>query len=230
MGISGKIGGAFGAVLAVAGMLAARPAEAAVTCPAAKPATVTVTTDLPAPLLDNSLDRRALEAVAARFHPGEHPIGLYTANLQLSHQTQFVFEPVGREVCVVLTQMALTLRFGDRKIYVLRDYPPGTCAHNAVLGHERKHQAVDEGIVQEYLPRLLRRLETALAQAKQTTSVPIGKHEEAMQRLDAIASAAVAQGFQEMQAERNRREAAVDNREEYARVARSCPGGLRGGL
>jgi len=217
-----------GAILALAVFLLVRPVEAATACPPPKPAAIKVMTSLPPPVLDNTLDRRALEAKASRDHPGSQPIGLYEAELKLDAETAYLFNQVGGEVCVVLNEVKLNLSFGNRRIYVQRDYPPGSCAYNAVLTHERKHQAVDENLVQEYLPRLIGNIETAVAQAKQTVSVPVGRHEEVMHRFGAIAGAAVDQGFKEMNAERNRREAAVDNRDEYARVARSCPGGLPG--
>ena len=50
-----------------------------------------------------------------------------------------------------------------RVIYIVRERHPGSCPYESVLAHERKHQATDEAVLVEHLPRLRRAAEDAAA-------------------------------------------------------------------
>ena len=180
-------------------------------CPS-PPAEVTIDVQAGQPAIDNSLPQPALQRIAGSAHHAGRTLGLYKAEFKATWRVGLRQRRDEQATCRWVESVALTLAIFDRRIYVVRERRPGTCAYDAVLAHERKHQAVDDALIREYVPRLRRVIEAAVppgALAKeQALTQPIGV---AIQRELAAMSAA-----------RAARQAAVDSPHEYRRVRAAC--------
>lgn len=191
------------------GMAASGSAIAACSSP---PAEVTIDVQAGEPAIDNSLPQPALQQIAGSAHHAGHTLGLYNAKLKATWRVGLRQRRDEQGTCHWVTRVALTLALAERRIYVVRERRPGTCAYDAVLAHERKHQAVDDALIRDYVPRLRRAIEAALppgaAASEQTLIQPIG--------------AALKRELAAMSAARAARQAAVDSPHEYRRVRAAC--------
>lgn len=216
-------------IAAVAAAGIASPA-AAQNCAAAKP-TVAIVHGIPKPTLDNTLSQPELQALAPPARHGGRTQGLYRARIEIGYTAQTRITDLRKEpaspVCVSLASVEVRVSLRERRIYVAREWKPGTCAYTAILDHERKHQAVDEELVRRYEPRIRQAIESAVAKAG-PLAVLATQREEAQDRLAKAMEAAVAQVFNELSEEQKDRQADVDAGLEYARVTDSCSA-FRGG-
>jgi hypothetical protein len=109
-----------------------------------------------------------------------------------------------------------------RTIYIVQARQPGTCAYESVLAHERKHQAADDAILAEQLPRLRIEIADALAELPPRHSVPMHKAADASARLSELITSVVKRSTSALFAARAARQAEVDNPQEYRRVRAAC--------
>jgi hypothetical protein len=201
---------------------AARPAEAALVCERHSPA-VTVTVDEPPPAIDNTLTQPGLQKRAGKFnHAGHAMLGLYSAEFMVSWRTITAWQSLGSEACHWIDRVTIEIAVTHRKIYVIRARRPGTCLYDSVLGHERKHQAVDDGVVAEYRERFAQAAERAIAALPPPAPVALGEGKAAAARLTAAVEKALRASVGAMNAARDARQAAVDTPSEYRRVGAAC--------
>ena len=215
---AGRRGAAL-ATAALAWLFAPAPAVA-LTCNAAPPA-VTLTKNIPQPKLDNSLTQPQLQAMPTNSGHRGRALGLYRSDLVSEFQSRLVIDREGNEACVRLQSVELRVSMPMRIIYVVRERRPGTCEHNVVLEHERKHQAVDDAVIAEHIPRL-QRLMQAAAQRVSAQRIKPGGEKAAQQRLDNELKAALNQASKTLEQERSARQQAIDTPQEYARVGAAC--------
>ena len=52
----------------------------------------------------------------------------------------------------------MKLAISKLKIYVLKNYKPGSCEYDAILDHEHQHAQIARKTIMGYLPRIQRRL------------------------------------------------------------------------
>jgi hypothetical protein len=210
---------AWGLLLAamVGGALPVRAAGCVATVPA-----VAVTLTAAEPAIDNSLSQPELQALAGRDYHEGRTLGLYTADIAARTRTAMSDEGTAALRCVRVTAVTVELTLAPRRIYVVRERRPGTCGYAAVLGHERKHQAVDDGIVAEYRPRLGAAIHAAISRLLPDAPVPTDGVAAIEARIDRAVDAALKAGFDAMMAERDRRQQAVDSPGEYRRVGAAC--------
>src|SRR6185312_5691798 len=128
--------------------------------------------------IDNSLPQPALQQIAGSAHHGGRTLGLYKAKLKATWRVGLRQRRDEQATCRWVTRVALTLALAERRIYVVRGRRPGTCAYDAVLAHERKHQAVDDALIREYVPLLRRAIEAAVPPgapaSEQALTQPVG--------------------------------------------------------
>jgi hypothetical protein len=216
-----RYSGRMAAVTSAAAVWLLAPGAAhALACDPGQP-TVTLAKSIPQPKLDNTLTQPQLQSLPANGHHRGRTLGLYRSELVTAFESQLTVGRQGNEACVRLERVELRVSMPSRTIYVLRERRPGTCEHNAVLEHERKHQAVDDAVVAEHLPRL-QRLMQAAAQRVSAQRVRAGQEKAAQQRLDSELKAALNQGAKALEQDRAARQQAVDTPQEYARVAALC--------
>jgi hypothetical protein len=206
-----RIGAAALMALTSAAFGRAMSAPAAAACPSPR-AAVTIDVQAGDPVIDNSLPQPALQQIAGSAHHAGRTLGLYKAELKETWRVDLRQRRDASETCRWVHSVSLTLVLAERRIYVVRARRPGTCAYDAVLAHERKHQAVDDALIREFVPRLRRAIEAALppgaAASEEALTQPI--------------SAAIQRELAAMSAARAARQAAVDTPHEYRRVRAAC--------
>jgi hypothetical protein len=195
------------------------PAAAPLACAASAPR-VSVTQSLPPPEIDNTLTQPQLQRTAANHHAGR-ALGLYRATLNGHFEAQIAMRWDDTEACLWVSSLALRVEALDRRIWIIRERRPGTCHYETVLAHERRHQAVDDAMVETYVARLRSALAREAA-ALGLVRVAPGERDAAQQRLiDALKKVFQAE-MRALQAERERRQNAIDTPAEYRRVGAAC--------
>jgi hypothetical protein len=156
-------------------------------------------------------------------HIDTHVGGLTAGTIKVEQKMNIGGARLGQQSCLWPEDVRVTIRL-EQKVYVAKDYAPGSCMHNAVWEHEHKHVRVDREIINEYRPRFERAIKTALA--GNTVMGPVASRDEpkAQNYLMAKLQDAVARITHQMETDRNARQQAIDSREEYDRVANLCRG------
>jgi len=210
------------ALVAVIGIVAfGATARAALTCERSVP-TVTVDVKVNEPQIDNTLTQSALQQLAGvAYHRGRAE-GLYKAKIA-ADTAVFVWRRGDRgDTCLWIEQAMVTITTPLRKIYIVRDRHPGTCNYEAVLGHERKHQAVDDALLREHVPLIRAKVEAAIAALPATRPVPLAQADAEERRLVAIVKDSADRAVKAMSSMGQARQANVDSAEEYRRIAAAC--------
>jgi hypothetical protein len=181
---------------------------------------VSVSRSLPPPAIDNTLTQPQLQRVAANHHAGR-ALGLYRATVNGRFNAEIAMRWDESEACLWVSSLAIEVEAVDRRIWVIRERRPGTCHYDAVLAHERRHEEVDDAMVEAYAARL-RSVLAQEAAALGLVRVAPGERDAAQQRLvDALKKAFQAE-MRALQAERERRQNAIDTPAEYRRVGAAC--------
>jgi hypothetical protein len=208
------------ALAAAAILLVSKGAAASGLACTALPPRISTARSMPPPAIDNSLTQPQLQQKAPHRHPGRS-LGLYWANVKGHFDARIEMRWDENEACLWISSIALRLEAADRRIWVIRERKPGTCEYDAVLTHERKHQSVDEAVVDAFIPRL----EAALSQRAEALGVARvhpSDREAAQQRLLAGINETFQAEMRALQQERERRQEEVDTPVEYRRVGAAC--------
>ncbi|MGE4351838.1 MAG: hypothetical protein AB7E52_06585 [Bdellovibrionales bacterium] len=106
-------------------------------------------------------------------------------------------------------------------IYIANEFPEGSCAYQTILTHERKHVAVNNAILKEYIPKIQQRLQSYL-KINGRFVVPNKAYAEKTlrERLTAI----IQEVSKEMLEENKRRQRLIDSPQEYAKNNTACGG------
>ena len=118
--------------------------------------------------------------------------------------------------------MTVRISMPLRTIYIIRARQPGTCAYESVLAHERKHQAVDDALLAEEVPRLRGEIAHALAALPARDPIPMHKAADVSAKLSELIAAVVKRSTSALFAKRAARQAEVDSPQEYRRVRAAC--------
>ena len=138
------------ALLLIWVLTAAGPA-AALTCPAPAPPPIQIELTTEPVALDRG---KALADLGRLRRPGPQHFtgGLYSATL---HQdAEIGFEQASDRIwaCVRVSELKLRVGAQGRTINVAREFAAGSCEANAILDHERRHQAADDNLLARAVP------------------------------------------------------------------------------
>lgn len=176
-----------------------------------------------------TLDRGKSAADLSRMRgpsPRHQTRGLYVATLHSQLEIGYVSASDGRRACVTVDRVVARVGLRRRVIHVAREFPAGSCESNAVLDHERRHQATDDNL----LAREIAGLKAHLSEATRTAHAgPIGNGEigRAQARIKQELGEAFRQATEAINNRREAAQAAVDSKAEYAFVQGRCPDGWR---
>jgi hypothetical protein len=154
-----------------------------------------------------------------------HIEGLMHGRIGLTGGYMFSTEtyPERGKVCLYVSKVDVNFAV-DPKIYIAREYRPGTCHYNAVLEHEKKHVRVDRDIVNKYTKIIVRGVNSALKQVGYAHGPYDSAQLPALQkRISGIIESVIQQYAANMNAEREALQKKVDTIEEYRRVDAQCP-------
>lgn len=127
------------------------------------------------------------------------------------------------KVCMYVSNVEVIFEV-DPKIYIAREYTPGSCHYNAVLEHERKHVKVDRMIVNKYTNIVVKAVNNTLKKVGYVHGPYDVSQLPALQKqIGGIVDSVIEQFYKNMNAERKALQQQVDSLEEYRRVDSMCP-------
>ncbi len=158
-------------------------------------------------------------------HEEQLVYGLHRGKMSIGYSIEFggVGYPDYDLACLYFNKVTVTLELNP-VIYVAKEFRPGTCAHKAVLDHEKKHVATDRRIANKYARVIGLSVQKAVNESgaigpyyteeipviREKMSRHIGKNVESVEFL--------------MLEEQNRMQQEVDSMEEYDSVSEEIHG------
>lgn len=150
--------------------------------------------------------------------------GLMSGAIQVKHQVEFMYETYEQlgQGCIYLRKVDVQVHI-EPTVFIASEYPQGTCMHNAVLTHERKHVREDQLIVNKYTSMI----GEALLSVVSSQSAGLGPYEKermpfVQQNVQNSISKVVTKYNDLMNAERKARQQAIDSFEEYESIGKQC--------
>ena len=129
----------------------------------------------------------------------------------------------GKDNCEWFNNIDLTLKLNPT-IFIASEIPENTCLYREVLKHEYTHYKTDLQIAQDYRLVFQKEIENFMRQTGMVGPFPATMQAQVTQELAKRLDAVVHIVSERMNADRIRRQALIDTREEYERVVRACPG------
>lgn len=160
--------------------------------------------------------------------PWHLPLGLTVARLGMDFETRFFIRKAqGAGYCVALAEAKVTAGYKDLRVYISGNYAEGSCEFDAILAHEREHVQIDREVLDNYEAKI----QAVLGRMRR------GKKVIFVHRKSAARSAYVLYLQRwlkpvaaEMKAVLDRKNGAIDTRENYRRILTQCDGWLVGDL
>lgn len=150
--------------------------------------------------------------------------GLMSGAIQIKHEVGFMHEKYYHlgTGCVYLKSVDVKIHI-DPTVYIASEYPKGSCYHNAVLAHERKHVNEDQMIVNRYT-NIIGRALGALVDSRGPAfgPYPIEQLPEIQKNIQNSLTDVVKKYNKKMNEERRERQQAIDNLEEYESIGKRC--------
>lgn len=218
--------GISGAAMAAALWLAAAPAFAA-SCPSiGNRPEIVIKTEIGEPEIDRSLGVERLKAIVQNAEQNLHltrglPLGLTVAPIEAGVRTRFhLRRSQGGGYCVWLVDATVSVGFESQTIYVNRDYAPGSCQYRTIVAHEQQHVKRNRDAVTGYLPKMRRTL-ARVARGKPFIRV-LGTERQARDAYVLFLRGQLEPILRDMEAARQRANAAIDTEESYRALLRRC--------
>lgn len=126
-----------------------------------------------------------------------------------------------RQICIWHDSIDVMLHIKPT-IYIANEFPPGTCMHDSIMGHEQKHIQVDREIVNKYAALIGQALRNDVAQYAVFGPFPVSNQQAALEQIKSRMQNILRQYTNQMSAERKSRQQQIDNLSEYERVNKSC--------
>ena len=150
--------------------------------------------------------------------------GLMSGAIQLKSNVSFIHETykfLGRG-CVFLKGVDVKIHL-DPTIFIAREFPRGTCMHQAILGHEFEHVEIDRVIINKYTNLIGKAVERVIAQEGSTYG-PMKERRmvEIQEQVKNSIHKAVLRMNDDLNEERARRQQALDSLEEYESIGNRC--------
>lgn len=174
---------------------------------------------------DLNLYKPMLNAAPLGRGAGTHIEGLTNGRIGMDANYEFSSEtwPALSQSCLYISKVTVTITL-DPKIYVAREYAPGTCQYKAVLEHEMKHFRVDRDVVNKYSNVILQELNNTLKRVGYKQGpFPAAQSPSYQQSMGRLIATTVTELSDIMNQERQKKQAGVDTVEEYRRVDALCP-------
>ena len=221
-----------GLELLLAGMLnlTATPVLAEVECRVKTPPRINVLPSKSRVSYDFSKTRAQLNSVdidtVSPYGPNHKTTvsGLMSGSIQVQNQVSFLYETYDQLGlgCVYLKSIDVKVHI-DPTIFIAKELPRGSCLHNAVLAHERKHVREDQLVVNKYANVIGKALESAINhQGAAFGPYDIDRMPVIQKNIQTSLNKIVKKYNQKMNEERQRRQQAIDTLEEYESIGKRC--------
>lgn len=151
--------------------------------------------------------------------------GLTKSQLKLSAKTQLglMTWPSLEVFCMYYSKIRIEISL-DPRVYIANDYRKGTCLHDSILEHEKKHVDVDRQVVNKYSAIIGEQIRAAIVNAGAIGPYKMNRRDDIQELMLDNVNAAVQGVRLQMLEEQSRRQQGVDTLEEYQRVSEACGG------
>jgi hypothetical protein len=178
--------------------------------------------------LEISEDRNFNELKRMFKKPGMHPAGLYTGGIMTEQGVNYRWTSNGREICVSVNTVEVTLTLKEPKMFVGRELADNTCARQSVWEHEIVHYRIDQDVLQRHVPIIQRAVEFATRQIRGVAVSRESDVERVGERMARTNRQTQARVSNDLRSDRDSMHERLDSREEYARTAVACEDGHLG--
>lgn len=174
---------------------------------------------------DNTLSRRELTQLQSRQSATSAlvtwaSVGLTRTELKYQLRVQIeAYQMRNGRYCARLAEVQADLGYDGFDVFIARRYQPGTCAYKVITEHELTHVSVFRQALNEFYPRMLRRLERA---AQNMDPIVAASANSAATRMQSRLKSAVDPLYREMNRSLDRRNARLDTRERYQKEQERC--------
>lgn len=179
------------------------------------------------PTYDYTQNIGALQTLAVDAKHSIHEslaLGLtrYAPYLEINMPTKGI-KLVNDTVCGHVEKVDVTLGYRDVVVYIAQEVAQGTCGFDEIMAHEQKHIAVNQRILDAYLPHIQALIENYVLIYGTFHS----RHqEEVVAELRAGVQEIIDSEMRALQEDSRQLQAEVDSPEEYKRITYSCNGQL----
>lgn len=149
--------------------------------------------------------------------------GLMQGGIMIQEQMRFntLTRSGAGQICYWYDNVTVTLHI-QPTIFIAREFPRGSCKHNAIREHELKHVAVDREIVNKYAQLIGDSLQEIVNRKPIYGPYRVEQSKEVENYLKQQLSVALKRFSSQMDDERKQRQQAVDSLAEYERVNKMC--------
>ncbi|MES1152561.1 MAG: hypothetical protein ABUL54_11730, partial [Dongia sp.] len=191
-------------------------------CAVSSPAKPVVTLDVPPVVYDTSLNRAAIKKHEIAINRRPHSevdiiLGTTETEIQPSATLQIQAQPDGTGGFCATVASAKTVISWKMVVHVASELKPGSCMYNVVMTHEQGHVDIARGLM-GMAKQLIGGALASVARKSATAATP----QEASKKLEQAGSAAFNAAMTKINAEMERRQAAHDTPEEYAKGKQAC--------
>lgn len=172
----------------------------------------------------SELERMKIDTVSPYGPNTEtHLNGAMSGSIQFETLVKYLSYPYENgETCVYVDGVSVKIHF-DPAIYVVREYPKGSCNHKAVLEHEKKHLKVNQLVINKYAERISKTLAFVMRKYGNVFGpYPEDKVPEEYERLKKYYVGIVNDEEKSMYDELQKLHQDIDSLEEYERVRTAC--------
>ncbi len=124
-----------------------------------------------------------------------------------------IVKPMSGRYCT-RPEVQVTLAYRPLTVYIAREQPPGSCAHELTLGHEMQHVLSYERFIDELAAQLDTELKTLLGDGIHHFASAAEGGRELGEKINARAKAVIDAGMATLK----KRQALIDSPEEYGRI------------
>ena len=199
-------------------LLAFTSAARAADCVAPRDAKVAVEVEEAPIVRDQSFSYKELSKRSAGLGLGKD--GATFGATEAQHATELAYAlrvaPSGSQVCVTTDRLTVTLKLSIT-VHLASELKPGSCLYKAVADHEQRHVDLEHKL----LPTAQLRIQAALASLGRD-GVTGKTSRDAAKAVQDRAWDLVDRALDGFVAERDRKQAAYDTPEEYAKLSRRC--------
>lgn len=125
------------------------------------------------------------------------------------------------QVCYWFDSVNVDIRITPT-VYVARDFPKGSCMHNAILNHEHKHVIVDREMVNKYGAIMGQEISRELMQRRIYGPVSLAQENQMAAQMKGRMAQIMNTVNAQMSAERKARQQKIDSLAEYESINHMC--------
>lgn len=220
--------------LAIAALLTAGfcPAAQAAQCKAGDKPLINIAASESEPRFDYSISQEQLGKMQGNNGISQHSVYDLTVNamsvgtMKIVHNLKFITQTMpDKQVCVHVSQVNVNIHV-DPVIYIASELRSAACEYKEYLIHEMKHVEADRTLIEDYKAVIVRNMDFALPETADYGAGPLPPSltKDARQSLSENIGGVLQATVDSMLRERQVRQRAIDNADEYIRLSRACPG------